>query len=115
MVPMVSTIERFHCILVKMHTHSCVCPHIHKRYLFSSNNTQVTSFPFPCIGCSAQTVESFSLTTVNCQSLGIVSLTDSNFNEGTVCGTVNNATANYICDYLSYGTAVAFGTAADKG
>ena len=66
-------------------------------------------------GCSAQSVESFSLTTVNCQSLGIVSLTGSDFKKGTVCGTVDNATANYICNYLSFGTAVDFGTATSKG
>ena len=55
------------------------------------------------------------MTIVNCQSLGIVSLTDDSFNEGTVCGTVNKTTADYICDYLDFGTAVDFGTAADKG
>ena len=77
-------------------------------------NTQVTSFPFPCVGCSAQTVEFFSMDFVDCQLL-IVSLIDSDFNEGTVCGTVNKTTADYICSSLSYGTAVDYGTAADKG
>ena len=115
MVPMVSTIERFHCILVKMHTHSRVCPHLHRRYLFSSNNTQVTSYPFPCIGCSAQSVDFFSIAFVNCQSLGIVSLTDNFSNKGTVCGTMDKTTADYICSSLSLGTAVDYGTAADKG
>ena len=52
---------------------------------------------------------------VTCQSLGIVSLTDSDFNEGTVCGTVDKTTADYICSSLSFGTAVDYGTAADKG
>ena len=51
---------------------------------------------------------------VNCQLL-IVSLIDSDFNEGTVCGTVNKTTADYICSSLFYGTAVDYGTAADKG
>ena len=72
----------------------------------------------PCEGCSAvvEDVGSFSLSTVNCQSLGVVSVTDRYFlNKGTVCGTVTNATANSICDSLNYGTAVRFGTAADLG
>ena len=66
-------------------------------------------------GCSANSVDDFSLTLVNCQSLGIVSLTDDFFNTGTVCGTVDKTTADYICSSLYYGTAVNYGTAADKG
>ena len=59
---------------------------------------------------------SFSLELVNCQSLGIVSVTDSSFsNEGTVCGNVDKATADHICSSLSYGNAIDYGTAKDKG
>ena len=58
----------------------------------------------------------FSWELVNCQSLGIVSVTDSSFfNKGTVCGTVDKATADHICSSLSYGNAIDYGTAEDKG
>ena len=60
---------------------------------------------------------SFSLELVNCQSLGILFVTDSSLsNEGTVCGNVDKATADHICSSLiSYGNAIDYGTAKDKG
>ena len=73
--------------------------------------------PHPsCEGCSAQSVGTFSLTIVNCQTFGIVSVTDSSFeNQGTVCGTVSKVTADHICDVLDYGSAIDYGTAIQKG
>ena len=34
---------------------------------------------------------------------------------GTICGTVDKATADYICNYRNFGRATNFGTAASKG
>ena len=59
----------------------------------------------------------FSRTLVNCQPLGVVSVTDDTFfyNKGTVCGTVDKETADYICRTLGYGNATDYGTAENKG
>ena len=53
---------------------------------------------------------------VNCAAYGVVSIReDTSSTYSTVCGTVNNVTTNYICDYFDYEAAVGFGTAASKG
>ena len=69
--------------------------------------------PLPYEGCSALTL---SIKYTNCAAYGVVSIRSDTYSTyGTVCGTVSKATANYICDYFNYGTAVGFGTAASKG
>ena len=69
--------------------------------------------PLPYEGCSALTL---SINYANCVAYGVVSIhNDTSSIYGTVCGTVSNATANYIGGYFGYGTAVGYGTAASKG
>ena len=61
---------------------------------------------------------SFSLgDPVNCQNLAVVKVTVNYFNEGTVCGTVDQTTADYIClsQIYRYGPALDYGHAVDKG
>lgn len=71
-------------------------------------------FPSACVGCSARS--HFSKEIGNCQSFGVVYLSSRNFTStGTVCGTVDKITADYICSSLEQGAAVDFGTAENKG
>lgn len=71
-------------------------------------------FSLPNEGSSADDVLYFSLDFVNCQSLAVVTVTDTFLNSGTVCGTVDQATANHICSSQGYGTALDYGTALVK-
>lgn len=67
-------------------------------------------------GCSALSVI-FSIEYVNCAAYGVVSMRDDTTNNsfGTECGPVDNATADYICNYFDYGNALDHGMAAQKG
>ena len=58
----------------------------------------------------------FSIEYVSCPQYGVVLVTDDELLlTGTVCGNVDNTTANYICDKSGYGSVVEFGTARSKG
>lgn len=87
---------------------------MHVRVLYCT----VLYIPFLHKGCSAwqlQDVWSFSVDVVNCQSWAVVEVTNNYGSTGTVCGTVDQATADTICESDRYGTAIDFGTAASKG
>ena len=67
-------------------------------------------------GCNAQTVTTISIDYVNCQSLGVVYITSGSFfGQSTVCNTVDQETANYICNNLNYGNVTNYGTAGNLG
>ena len=57
----------------------------------------------------------FSLSLVNCQNLAVAEVTLNFINSGTVCGTVDQTTADYICSSQGFGTAHDYGRAVDKG
>ena len=57
----------------------------------------------------------FSVSLVNCQNLAVAEVTLNLINTGTVCGTVDQTTANYICTSQGYGNAIDYGRAGDKG
>ena len=111
-----------HIYIYLRHVYTCrdprnrACTHVCRHNIYAILRTIFYPHSSCCEGCNAESVGTFSFTLVNCQKFGIVSVTDSAFeNQGTVCGTVTKVTADNICGALDYGTAVDYGTADQKG
>ena len=62
-----------------------------------------------------ETTPSWFIPYTNCQPHGLVFISFKKGIKGTICGPVDEQTADVICHRINSGEALGFGTAAEKG